>query len=79
MKYSNRYSLSGLHFKIEIYSFIHKMNDLKLKLQLNLEEMSENFESNYQINKLENSIEPVCHFTRDVSLVHSNWHYFSNT
>ena len=35
---------------------------LKLKLQLNLQELSENFENNYHINKLENSIDQVLRF-----------------
>ena len=36
--------------------------DLKLKLELNAEEMSEIFEYNYHINKLGNSIDQVLQF-----------------
>ena len=35
---------------------------MKLKLQLNLEDMPENFEYNYHINELENSYDQVLRF-----------------
>ena len=35
---------------------------LKSTLRLNLEELSENFENNYHINKLENSVHQVLRF-----------------
>ena len=36
--------------------------DLKLKLQLNIEELPENFENNYHINKLGNSTDQFLQF-----------------
>ena len=56
MEYSNIYLLSGLWANlIETSSLvIHKTGNQNA---INLKELSENFENNYRINKLENAID----------------------